>query len=174
MFIITNDNPTWLTVLLFLAEWLPMQLFSMVRRCMCMKEDEIKEEEELEEKQSEDGSEASAGADARAERLRKRLYASAGFLGIYVVWTIFSWCVHACGMPPLFAVSLPDGPSVVPHADAACLPVRPALNAANTVCTSHAFVFRSPPAFLLLRYRRCRFIFTCALHARHAGGLALY
>ena len=40
-----------------------------------------------------EGSEVSAGSAARRDRLRKRLCASAGFLGIYFVWAIFSWFI---------------------------------------------------------------------------------
>ena len=35
-----------------------------------------------------------ASAAARADALTKRLYASGGLLGVYICWTIFSWCVH--------------------------------------------------------------------------------
>ena len=39
-------------------------------------------------------SEASS-SEARSTAIKKRLYASAGLLGVYVCWTIFSWRVHA-------------------------------------------------------------------------------
>jgi hypothetical protein len=38
---------------------------------------------------------SSAGGSARAEALQKRLYSAAGLLGVYVTWTIMSWCVRA-------------------------------------------------------------------------------
>ena len=36
---------------------------------------------------------ASSGASARSAALEKRLYASAGLLGVYVCWTIFAWVI---------------------------------------------------------------------------------
>ena len=46
-------------------------------------------EEEAEE--DDDGAGTTASAAARAEALKKRLYASAGLIGVYLCWTIFSW-----------------------------------------------------------------------------------
>ena len=52
--------------------------------------------EQPEEEGSDDGSsEASAATKARRDRLQKRLYASAGLIGVYLCWTIFAWCVRA-------------------------------------------------------------------------------
>ena len=34
-----------------------------------------------------------SAAAARADALKKRLYASAGLFGVYLCWTIFAWCV---------------------------------------------------------------------------------
>jgi hypothetical protein len=51
-----------------------------------------KEEEEKNDAQSSAGGSSHASADARADALRKRLYASAGLLGVYTCWTIFAWC----------------------------------------------------------------------------------
>ena len=86
MFIIREDDPAWTDVVVFLATWLPNRLLALIKTLMCMKH----EEEEEEEKKSE-SSEESAGAEARRDRLVKRLYASFGLIGIYVTWAIFSW-----------------------------------------------------------------------------------
>ncbi len=40
-----------------------------------------------------------ASGDARADAVMKRVYAAAGLLGIYVTWTIMSWCVTLCMRP---------------------------------------------------------------------------
>jgi hypothetical protein len=61
---------------------------------------------EKDDAQSSAGGSSHASADARADALRKRLYASAGLLGVYVCWTIFAWC--ACGQR--------GGGSILPHA----------------------------------------------------------
>jgi hypothetical protein len=46
------------------------------------------------EKEDEDEAASSdASGDARADAVMKRLYAAAGLLGVYVTWTIMSWCV---------------------------------------------------------------------------------
>ena len=37
-----------------------------------------------------------ASGDARADAVMKRVYAAAGLLGVYVTWTIMSWCVTLC------------------------------------------------------------------------------
>lgn len=47
---------------------------------------------EAEEAKAEGASEAGS-SEARSEALRKRLYACAGLLGVYVTWAIMSWCV---------------------------------------------------------------------------------
>jgi hypothetical protein len=49
-------------------------------------------EEEEEKREEEEGSEENAETAGRHERLRKRLCAAAGLFGIYLMWTIFSWC----------------------------------------------------------------------------------
>jgi hypothetical protein len=52
-------------------------------------------------KDQEDDAQSSRGggsSHARAHALHRRLYASAGLLGVYVCWTIFAWCVHAAGV----------------------------------------------------------------------------
>ena len=41
---------------------------------------------------------ASSGASARGAALEKRLYASAGLLGVYVCWTVFAWVIFTYGM----------------------------------------------------------------------------
>jgi hypothetical protein len=92
MFIIRNEDPSWVEVLIFLAEWLPLQLLMRVKQLLrmlgCMKQAPEEEEEQEEERETEEekSSEGSAGAEARMDRLRKRLYASAGFIGVYVTW----------------------------------------------------------------------------------------
>lgn len=46
------------------------------------------------EEASEDGSsEASAATKARRDRMTKRLYASTGLIGVYLVWCIFAWFI---------------------------------------------------------------------------------
>jgi hypothetical protein len=47
-------------------------------------------------------------AAARSDALKKRLYASAGLLGVYVTWTIMAWCVRA-SFRPQCAHSFCDG-----------------------------------------------------------------
>ena len=74
----------------FLATWVPGRLLAMLKYLL-----RIKGKEEEEEEESEASSEVSAGAAARRDRLMKRLYASAGLIGIYICWTIFSWRVPA-------------------------------------------------------------------------------
>ncbi len=59
---------------------------------------------------------------ARADALRKRLYASAGFIGVYLCWTIFAWFIFTCAClrapwPPL--LRLPPLVSRAPWATAA-------------------------------------------------------
>ena len=39
-----------------------------------------------------------ASADARADARMKRLYASAGLVGVYICWAIFSWFIFTYGM----------------------------------------------------------------------------
>jgi hypothetical protein len=46
-----------------------------------------------------DGSELSDETAGRQEQFRKRLCAAAGLLGIYMVWTIFSWFIFVCTAP---------------------------------------------------------------------------
>jgi hypothetical protein len=50
-------------------------------------------EPEEEEAEDEGDSASAAAREARAEAITKRLYASLGLLGVYMCWTIFSWCV---------------------------------------------------------------------------------
>jgi len=52
-----------------------------------------------EEESNGDGAASDAGsAAARADALKKRLYASAGLLGVYVTWAIMSWFIFTYGM----------------------------------------------------------------------------
>ena len=44
-------------------------------------------------------SDESAGAAARRDALVKRLYASAGLLGVYVCWTLFAWVIFVRAVP---------------------------------------------------------------------------
>jgi hypothetical protein len=91
LFIITNEDPAWPEVLGFLLTWVPHRLLALIRSVMCMKV-------EAEEEEKSESSEESAGAEARRDRLMKRLYASAGLIGIYVTWAIFSWRAPRCVM----------------------------------------------------------------------------
>jgi hypothetical protein len=102
MFIMQEDDPPWVDVLIFLAGWLPTQLLILGKRLVGRRHEE---DEEKKGEGSEGGSTTSTTA-ARAEAVRKRLLASAGLLGTYVIWAIFSWfifvcaCVRACVHPP--------------------------------------------------------------------------
>jgi hypothetical protein len=89
MFIIRGEDPPWPEVMLFIATWVPGRLLATLKYILRIKETE----EEEEKKTSEASSEASAGAEARRDRLMKRLLASAGLIGIYVCWAIFSWFI---------------------------------------------------------------------------------
>ena len=93
MFIITSEDPAWPEVVTFIATWVPGRILAALKYLLG-----IKEKEEEEEEASEASSEASAGAEARRDRLMKRLYASAGLIGIYICWTIFSWFIFVYGM----------------------------------------------------------------------------
>ena len=92
MFIITSEDPAWPEVVTFLVTWVPGRLLAVLKYLLRIKEKEEESEE------SEASSEVSAGAAARRDRLMKRLYASAGLIGIYICWTIFSWRVPALRM----------------------------------------------------------------------------
>ena len=88
MFIIREDDPAWPDVVVFIVTWVPGRIVAMFKHLLGIKDAEEKEEEEEEE-----SSEGSVGAEARRDRLMKRLYASAGLIGIYVTWAIFSWFI---------------------------------------------------------------------------------
>jgi hypothetical protein len=88
MFIIREDDPAWTDVLVFLLTWVPNRILALIKHLMC-----IKEEKEEEEEEKSESSEQSAGAEARRDRLMKRLYASFGLIGIYICWAIFSWFI---------------------------------------------------------------------------------
>ena len=84
--------------------WLPRKLRWLVLRLRGKLPEEGEEDDG-----SDSSSEVSEATAARRDRLRKRLYASAGLLGVYVVWAIFSWfifvctapaCMHACVVTP--------------------------------------------------------------------------
>ena len=49
--------------------------------------------------QASEASKSSSASAAAGEALAKRLYASAGLLGIYVVWAIFSWFIFVSSHP---------------------------------------------------------------------------
>ena len=93
MFIITSEDPAWPEVVTFIATWIPGRILAALKYLLG-----IKDKEEEEEEASESSSEGSAGAEARRDRLMKRLYASAGLIGIYICWAIFSWFIFVYGM----------------------------------------------------------------------------
>jgi hypothetical protein len=73
-------------------------LFSSLIRLLGWLKRKIRErlfgkKEEAEE--DDDGAGTSASAEARAEAIQKRLYASMGLIGVYLCWTIFSWFICA-------------------------------------------------------------------------------
>ena len=82
---------------MFIVTWVPGRLLAMLKHVLGIKDSEEKEEEQEDEK-SEGSSEESAGAEARRDRLMKRLYASFGLIGIYICWAIFSWFIFVYGM----------------------------------------------------------------------------
>ncbi len=47
--------------------------------------------------QDADDAGSTSSTNARAEALKKRLLAGAGFLGVYSVWAVFTWCVASAG-----------------------------------------------------------------------------
>ena len=97
MFIITEDDPAWTQTLVFLLHWLPAQLLAGAKRALGVKAPPQEEEaDKADDKAS--GSESSEGAHARKEALLKRLYASAGLLGVYVTWAIMSWFIFTYGL----------------------------------------------------------------------------
>ena len=119
MRIMRGENPAWFEVLAFRLELSPLRPFMrllalayefeawtelphtmrdvalflprlalalgrcVLRRPAAEKDDWATEEDE--------GSEASPEMMARRDRLRKRLCATAGLVGVYLVWIIFSW-----------------------------------------------------------------------------------
>jgi hypothetical protein len=99
LWLIGEQAEDFVSSLLMLPVWL---LGRLRGRCAAAKpqwgaeqgenEDEKADQDDA---QSSGGGSSHASADARADALRKRLYASAGLIGVYVCWTIFSWC--ACG-----------------------------------------------------------------------------
>ena len=93
MFIITSEDPAWPEVVTFIATWIPGRILAALKYLLGIKDKEEEEEEEASE-----SSEGSAGAEARRDRLMKRLYASAGLIGIYICWAIFSWFIFVYGM----------------------------------------------------------------------------
>jgi hypothetical protein len=107
-----NDIALWLmrypeegyigTVLRLLA-WCAAQLQARLRRRS--KAPDSDKEEGDEDDAGESGSgETSASAEARADALVKRLYASAGLLGVYVTWTIMSWFIFVRAREPRMRV----------------------------------------------------------------------
>ena len=84
-----------LQVVVFLIKWVPMQLLALLKGLLCiMKKREEEHERRVSQAASADSSsEASAGAEARKDALLKRIYASAGLLGVYVVWAIMAWFI---------------------------------------------------------------------------------
>jgi hypothetical protein len=94
-------------------------------------------EQHDDEAQSSGGGSSHASGDARADALRKRLYASAGLIGVYLCWTIFSWCVSHAALRQMG------------HSNGACsqggMHALPFCSLAACIC-SH--VARAPPACL--------------------------
>jgi hypothetical protein len=72
--------------LLRLAAWL-------WARCTRGKKAAEAEAEAEEEEEEADDAGSTASAEARADAMQKRLYASAGLLGVYICWAIFSWFI---------------------------------------------------------------------------------
>jgi hypothetical protein len=79
-----------------LLAWCAAQLQARFRR-----KEPGSDKEKAEEGDEDDGASGSgvtsASAEARADALVKRLYASAGLLGVYVTWTIMSWFIFTYG-----------------------------------------------------------------------------
>ena len=98
MFIIREDDPAWPDVVMFIVTWVPGRILAMLKHVLGIKDKEEEEKEEEKEEKSEGSSEESAGAEARRDRLMKRLYASFGLIGIYICWAIFSWFIFVYGM----------------------------------------------------------------------------
>ena len=121
MFIVRSENPAWFEVVGYQLEESPLRpimrlialayefeawtelpctlrdlvvlvprLLVALARCILRRP---AAESKVVDDDDDDGSEVSAGSAGRRGRLRKRLCASAGFLGIYFVWAIFSWFI---------------------------------------------------------------------------------
>jgi hypothetical protein len=82
---IATEGLEWVGVLLYAVN----RAFSAVTRC-CAGAGAAGAESDGDESGSKDEDAAAAG---RAATLKKRLYAAAGLIGVYIVWAIFSWCV---------------------------------------------------------------------------------
>jgi hypothetical protein len=109
-------------------------------------------EDELEAAPS--GSSGGGSADARADALAKRLYASAGLLGVFICWTIFSWRVHLRVVLALYALHWRKTPRTHSHAPCA---VRPARRA-----QVHLHMYVAPRASSLCKPKLLRAMLTCA------------
>ena len=125
MFVLRSENPAWYEVLAWRLEESPLRPFMRLialgyefeawtelphtlrdlvvfvphllvalGRCVLRRP-----AQEAEEEADAEGSELNDEAAGRQEQFRKRLCAAAGLLGIYVVWTIFSWFIFACTAP---------------------------------------------------------------------------
>jgi hypothetical protein len=70
-------------------------LFASAMRVLAWLRRRLRGRQAVETNEEDDGAASGSGAsdDARADALAKRLYAAAGLLGVYVTWTIMSWCV---------------------------------------------------------------------------------
>jgi sugar lactone lactonase YvrE len=80
---VATEGLDWVGVFLFAVN----RAFSAVVRC-CSRTDAA--DSEPEEEEADKGEDTAAAG--RAATLKKRLYAMAGLIGVYIVWTIFSWC----------------------------------------------------------------------------------
>ena len=125
MFVLRSENPAWYEVLAWRLEESPLRpfmrlialgyefeawtelpdtlrdlvlfvphLLAALGRCILRRP-----APEAEEEANAEGSELSDEAAGRQEQFRKRLCAAAGLLGIYMVWTIFSWFIFVCTAP---------------------------------------------------------------------------
>ncbi len=156
MFIMRSENPPWFEVLAWRLEesplrpfmrllalgyefeaWLELpdtlrdlalflpRLLAALARCILRKPAPAEAEGES----KDEGSETSAETAARRDRLRKRLCASAGFMGIYLVWTIFAWCAPRPGLHMLCTAM---------HAPSLTLPMRTIPGSSSPVRCLHA------------------------------------
>jgi len=89
--VVSGGAPTMLQQLIFVLGYL-------LRRARAIVFSEPKPPKADTAEEEDDAASEAGSAAARADALTKRLYASAGLLGVYVTWAIFAWFILTYGM----------------------------------------------------------------------------